>query len=87
MAFYLAQYLELVPMACIGGILVWVATNMIKISEIREVSKHGKFELVMMLYTAIMVPVTDFLTGVLSALILYFLAKYAFKKLKLTTVK
>lgn len=87
MAFYLAQYLELVPMACIGGILVWVATNMIKISEIREVSKHGKFELVMMLYTAIMVPVTDFLTGVLSALILYFLAKYTFKKLKLTTVK
>jgi SulP family sulfate permease len=87
MAFYLAQYLELVPMACIGGILVWVATNMIKISEIREVSKHGKFELVMMLYTAIMVPVTDFLTGVLSALILYFLAKYAFKKLKSTTVK
>jgi SulP family sulfate permease len=87
MAFYLAHYLELVPMACIGGILVWVATNMIKISEIREVRNHGKFELVMMLYTAVMVPVTDFLTGVLSALVLYFLAKYVFKKLKLSTVK
>ena len=30
MAYYLAPYLELVPMACIGGILLWVASNMIK---------------------------------------------------------
>lgn len=56
MAFYLAQYLELVPMACIGGILVWVASNMIKGSEIREVKEHGKFEFTMMVYTAVMVP-------------------------------
>lgn len=72
MAFYLAQYLELIPMACIGGILVWVASNMIKPSEIREVRHTGRFEVAMMIYTAVMVPVTDFLTGVLSALIIYF---------------
>ena len=72
MAFYLAQYLELIPMACIGGILVWVASNMIKPSEIREVKHAGRFELAMMVYTAVMVPVTDFLTGVLSALVIYF---------------
>ncbi len=71
MAYYLAQYLELIPMACIGGILVWVASNMIKPSEIREVSHTGGFETFMMVYTAVMVPMTDFLTGVLSALILY----------------
>ena len=82
MAFYLAQYLELVPMACIGGILVWVASNMIKPAEIREVKHLGKFEFSMMLYTAFMVPVTDFLTGVLSALIIYFIVKYTFKKSK-----
>ncbi len=82
MAFYLAQYLELVPMACIGGILVWVASNMIKPSEIKEIKEHGKFEFSMMLYTAVMVPLTDFLTGVLSALIIYFIVKYAFKKYK-----
>jgi sulfate permease, SulP family len=82
MAFYLAQYLELVPMACIGGILVWVASNMIKPAEIKEIKHHGKFEFSMMLYTAIMVPLTDFLTGVLSALVLYFVVKYAFKKIK-----
>lgn len=75
LAFYLAQYLELIPMACVGGILVWVASNMIKPAEIKEIKHLGKFEFIMMLYTAVMVPVTDFLTGVLSALIIYFVAK------------
>jgi SulP family sulfate permease len=67
-------------MACIGGILVWVASNMIKPSEIKEIKHSGKFELSMMIYTAVMVPLTDFLTGVLSALIIYFVVKYAFKR-------
>ena len=82
MAYFLAQYLELIPMACIGGILVWVASNMIKASEIKEIKHAGKFEFSMMLYTAVMVPITDFLTGVLSALIIYFVAKYAFKRME-----
>jgi SulP family sulfate permease len=80
MAFYIAQYLELIPMACIGGILVWVASNMIKPSEIKETKGEGKFEFSMMLYTALMVPLTDFLTGVLSALIIYFIVKKVFPK-------
>ena len=71
MAYYIAQYLEIVPMACIGGILLWVASNMIKPGEIVEVWRHSRFHAALMLYTAIMVPMTDFLTGVLSALILY----------------
>lgn len=75
MAYYLAPFLELVPMACIGGILLWVASNMIKRTEIREVINTGKFEMSMLIYTAVMVPLTDFLTGVLSALIIYFIAK------------
>ncbi len=79
MAFYLAQYLELIPMACIGGILVWVASNMIKVHEIKEIKHLGKFEFSMMLYTAVMVPMTDFLTGVLSALIIYFVVKKMYK--------
>ena len=71
MAIFLAPWLEKVPMACIGGILLWVATNMVKPSEIREVWKHNGFHAFLMIYTAIMVPLTDFLMGVLSALILY----------------
>jgi SulP family sulfate permease len=85
MAFFLAQYLELIPMACIGGILVWVASNMIKPAEIKEIKHAGKFEFSMMIYTAIMVPMTDFLTGVLSALVIYFVVKYAFKRIKKTS--
>jgi SulP family sulfate permease len=85
MAFFLAQYLELIPMACIGGILVWVASNMIKPAEIKEIKHAGKFEFSMMIYTAVMVPMTDFLTGVLSALVIYFVVKYAYKRVKKTS--
>ncbi|HMP17376.1 MAG TPA: SulP family inorganic anion transporter, partial [Gemmatales bacterium] len=70
-AYFLASYLEMVPMACIAGILLWVASNMIKPKEVREVLKEGGLHAFIMLFTAIMVPLTDFLTGVLSALILY----------------
>lgn len=80
MAYFLAQYLELIPMACIGGILVWVASNMIKFKEIKEIKHLGKFEFSMMVYTAVMVPLTDFLTGVLSALIIYFVVNKFFIK-------
>lgn len=82
LAFYLAEYLELIPMASIGGILIWVASNMIKPAEIKEIKSHGKFEFSMMVYTAIMVPMTDFLTGVLSALVIYFVVNTVFKKMK-----
>ncbi|HUP56198.1 MAG TPA: SulP family inorganic anion transporter [Bdellovibrionota bacterium] len=70
LAAYLASYLELVPMACIGGILLYVAFNMVKPAEIREVLKEGRTEIFLMGYTAVMVFVTDFLTGVLTAIIL-----------------
>lgn len=75
MAYYIAGYLELIPMASIGGILLWVATNMIKVSEIKHILNRGRFHAALMLYTAIMVPMTDFLTGVLSALALYGVAQ------------
>lgn len=71
LAMFLAHYLDYVPMACIAGILLWVAGNMVKPAEIREVWKHNRFHVWLMVYTAVMVPLSDFLTGVLSALILY----------------
>ncbi len=71
MAIYLASYLSVVPMASIAGILLWVASNMIKPSEIRTVWQHSRFHTALMIYTAVMVPLTDFLTGVMSALIIY----------------
>jgi len=80
LAYYIASYLEMVPMACIGGILLWVASNMIKVSEIKEVISHNRFHATLMAYTAVMVPLTDFLTGVLSALVLFFVARPFFDK-------
>jgi len=70
-ALYLASALELVPMACIGGILLYVATAMVKPAEVREVLTHNSFHVALMVYTAVMVIVTDFLTGVLSAVIIW----------------
>jgi SulP family sulfate permease len=86
LAFYVAPFLEIVPMACIGGILLWVASNMIKPAEVREVKASGKFELAMLIFTAVMVPLTDFMTGVLSALVIYFLAVKLFPRLKMAPV-
>ncbi len=71
LAAYLASYLEYVPMACIGGILLYVSTAMVKPSEVRQVLEHNRFHIGLMFYTAIMVVVTDFLTGVLSAIVIY----------------
>ena len=44
---------------------------MVKPAEIREVIEQGRFHTALMVYTAVAVPLTDFLTGVLSALVLY----------------
>jgi sulfate permease, SulP family len=72
LAAFLATYLEQVPMACIGGILLYVATGMVKWQEIKEVlDMKNKFHLGLMIYTALMVPFTDFLTAVLSSIAIY----------------
>jgi MFS superfamily sulfate permease-like transporter len=72
LAVYLARWLDMVPMACIGGILMFVAANMVKPAEVREVWNHNRFHAWLMVYTAVMVAMTDFLIGVLSALAIYF---------------
>jgi sulfate permease, SulP family len=71
LAAYLATFLEIVPMACIGGILLYVAVGMVKPAEVREVLRTNRFHVGVMIYTAVMVVLTDFLIGVLSAIILY----------------
>jgi MFS superfamily sulfate permease-like transporter len=71
MALYLASWLELVPMACIGGVLLYVSTAMVKPAEVRQVLEHNGFHIALMIYTAVMVILTDFLTGVLSAIVIW----------------
>lgn len=71
MAAFLAAYLELVPMACIGGILLYIASGMVKKKEIKEVMQTNKYHIALMIYTAIMVPALGFMTAVVSAIIIY----------------
>jgi SulP family sulfate permease len=71
LAAFLASLLEKVPMACIGGILMYVAFNMVKGGEVKQVFQHNPFHIFLMFYTAAMVIATDFLTGVLTAIIIY----------------
>jgi sulfate permease, SulP family len=71
LAAFLAKYLELVPMASIGGILLYVSTAMVKPAEVKEALAMSRFHVGLMIFTAVMVVVTDFLTGVLSAIVIY----------------
>jgi sulfate permease, SulP family len=71
LAYYLATYLELVPMPCIGGILLYVAMNMVKREEVDEVFHMGRGHVWLMAGTALGVILTDFLRGVLGALAVY----------------
>lgn len=71
LAFFLARYLELVPMACIGGILLYVASGMVKMKEVKEILKMNRFHILLMGYTAAMVPLSGFMTAVVSAILMY----------------
>jgi MFS superfamily sulfate permease-like transporter len=71
LAAYLAIYLEHVPMACIGGILMYVAHGMVKTKEIRAILTQSKFHIALMIYTGIMVPVVGFMWAVVSAIIIF----------------
>ena len=74
MAYFLATHLDQVPMACIGGILAYVAFNMLKWQEIKFVLEHNRFHIFLMIWTAVVVLLKDFLSGVLSALVIYWIA-------------
>jgi len=71
LAAYLAIYLEHVPMACIGGILLYVAHGMVKRSEVKGILSSTGFHIALMLYTAVMVPIVGFMWAVVSAIALY----------------
>jgi len=71
LALFLASYLEAVPMACIGGILLYVSTAMVKPAEVKQVLAHSGFHIALMIYTAVVVILTDFLIGVVTAIFLW----------------
>jgi MFS superfamily sulfate permease-like transporter len=82
LAAFLAKYLELVPMASIGGILLFVSTAMVKPAEVKEALAMSRFHIGLMIFTAVMVVVTDFLTGVLSAIAVYAVGYFIGKRME-----
>jgi SulP family sulfate permease len=78
LAAFLATYLEMVPMACIGGILLFIASGMVKKKELDHVWELGRAHIALAAYTAVMVVLTDFLTGVLTAIIIWRLTRHRF---------
>ena len=81
LAAFLASYLEHVPMACIGGVLLYVANGMVKVSEIKGILALNKFNIFLMIYTAAMVPLIGFMVAVVSAIFIYLvLFKFLDKK-------
>jgi MFS superfamily sulfate permease-like transporter len=71
LALFLAKYLEMVPMACIGGILLYVSSAMVKPAEVKHVLEQSRFHVCLMAYTAIAVVLTDFLIGVVTAIVIW----------------
>ena len=71
LAAFLAAYLELVPMACIGGILLYVASGMVKKKEVMDIMQMSRFHIALMIYTAVMVPALGFMPAVVSAILIY----------------
>lgn len=71
LAAFLATHLEHVPMACIGGTLLYVAQGMVKMTEIRDVLAKNRFHLFLMIFTACLVPVFGFMIGVITTIVIY----------------
>ena len=51
LALFFARYLEKIPMACLGGILLYVAGGMIKRREIREIINLNNYHITVMYFT------------------------------------
>ncbi len=80
LVFFLAGHLEHVPLASIAGVLAYVAFNMVKGKEVKEVVSMGKFQVLMMLATAIAVPLFGFMYAVVGAILFYVIIAKMFPK-------
>jgi MFS superfamily sulfate permease-like transporter len=76
------RHLEKIPMACIAGILIYIAAGMVRKREIEEIIQMNNYHVTLMMYTLIAVPLLGFMIGVASALIIYAIMFLLFEKNK-----
>lgn len=67
------RYIAMIPLACISGLLIFVACSMVKAEEVRHVFKEGRFHVFLMFYTALVTFLADLLIAVSSATAIYYL--------------
>lgn len=77
---FCANYLSSVPMAFVGGLLMYVASNMVKAHEVKLVFKSGHLHVFLMFYTAIITLLGDLSIAVVSGTVLYYVAKVSLEK-------
>eukprot|EP00667_Euglena_gracilis_P006708 EG_transcript_6769 len=74
LAYLTTPVLNTIPMACVGGILAYVAVNMVKAEEVSEVTTaRDPTAVVVMVVTGVVVLAEDFLTGIAAGLVLHLL--------------
>ncbi|MEI9806654.1 MAG: SulP family inorganic anion transporter [Bacteroidota bacterium] len=79
---FMARYLEKIPVACIAGILLYVASGMVKKKEINRIISMNNYHVMLMCYTVAAVPLFGFMIGVLSAIVIYAICFRLFEKKK-----
>jgi sulfate permease, SulP family len=80
---FFASQLNNIPMACVGGLLLFVAKNMVKAEEVRGVFREGWVHIFLMFYTALVTLLSDLFIAVFTATILYaIIQKVSFKQTK-----
>lgn len=81
-AVFFASYLENIPIACIGGILWYVAWGMVKRNEIKRIVHLNNYHAFLMYYSMAAVVLFGFMIGILSAVILYGICYRLYEKKK-----
>eukprot|EP00668_Euglena_longa_P040397 GGOE01053197.1.p1 GENE.GGOE01053197.1~~GGOE01053197.1.p1 ORF type:complete len:515 (+),score=186.99 GGOE01053197.1:799-2343(+) len=74
LAYLTTPVLNIIPMACVGGILAYVAVNMVKAEEVAAVMKmRDPAAVAVMVVTGLVVLGEDFLTGIAAGVLLHLL--------------
>lgn len=82
---FFGTYLSSIPMAAIGGLLVFVAFNMVKPPEVKGVWAEGKLSVAVMAVTALMTVISDLFTAVGTGTALFYLGRLIFRDTTPTT--
>lgn len=80
-ALLLSDWISLIPLAALGGVLIATAYHMIRIEELRETAAQSKLDAMVLLVTLVATVALDLISALIIGLVLYLLLR----KTKLST--